>query len=58
VLLDDPHDIAGFGAAITDLLADQARARQIGNAARERVRDEFTSVRSLLDYAALVRRVL
>jgi trehalose synthase len=58
VLLDDPHDLAGFGAAITELLADEARAEQIGNAARERVRDQFVSLRSLLDYAALIRRVL
>jgi hypothetical protein len=30
----------------------------MGRRARERVREEFLSVRSLLDYLALVRRVL
>jgi trehalose synthase len=57
-LLDDPHDLPGFGAAITEFLVDEARAAQIGSAARERVRDQFISLRSLLDYAALIKRVL
>jgi trehalose synthase len=58
VLLDDPHDLAAYGAAVTDLLADPARAEQIGRSARERVRDNFTSPRSLLDYLAVIRRLL
>ena len=39
VLLDDPRDLAAFGAAVTGLLADPERAERIGDAARERVRD-------------------
>src|SRR4051794_10111229 len=58
VLLDDPRDLAAFGAAVTSLLADPARAEQMGQRARERVRDRFISIRSLLDYLALVQRVL
>jgi trehalose synthase len=58
VLLDDPHDLAGFGAAITGLLADPARAEDMGRRARERVRDNFVSVRSLLDYLGAIRKVL
>jgi trehalose synthase len=58
VLLDDPHDLAAYGAAVTALLADRERAEDMGRRAWERVRDRFLSVRSLLDYAELVRRVV
>jgi trehalose synthase len=58
LLLDDPRDLAGFGAALSSLLSDRPRAEEIGRQARERVRDRFTSVRSLLDYLAVVRKVL
>ena len=58
VLLDDPRDLAAYGAAVTDLLADPPRAGRIGERARERVRERFLSVRSLLDYLGVVRRVL
>jgi trehalose synthase len=58
VLLDDPRDLAGFGAAVTGLLDDTARAERIGARARERVREQFLNARSLTDYAGVVRRVL
>ncbi|MCW3063597.1 MAG: glycosyltransferase [Solirubrobacterales bacterium] len=58
VLLDDPRDLAAYGAAVAELLADRERAERLGRAARERVRDRFLSVRSLLDYLALVQRLL
>jgi trehalose synthase len=58
LLLDDPRDLAGFGALITELLADRERAEEIGRRARDRVRDNFVSVRSLLDYLRVIRRVL
>jgi trehalose synthase len=58
ILLDDPRDLAAYGAAVTGLLADPEAARRMGEAARERVRARFLSVRSLLDYLALVRDVL
>ena len=58
VLLDDPHDLASFGRAIAELLDDPARADRMGRAAQDRVRDRFLSVRSLLDYFSLIRRVL
>ena len=57
-LLDDPHDLAAYGAAVTDLLADPEKAGRIGERARERVRDRFLSARSLLDYLGVVRKVL
>jgi trehalose synthase len=58
ILLDDPRDLAAYGAAVAGLLTEPGRAEQIGRNARERVRDRFLSVRTLLDYVALIRRVL
>jgi trehalose synthase len=58
ILLDDPRDLAAYGAAVTGLLVDPERAETIGLQARERVRDRFVSVRSLLDYLAVIRRLL
>jgi trehalose synthase len=57
-LLDDPHDLAAYGAAVTQLLEDEAAGKRMGERARERARDHFLSVRSLLDYYALIRDVL
>jgi trehalose synthase len=58
ILLDNPHDLAAFGAAITELLVNPDEASRMGQRARERVRDRFTSVRNLLDYAALIERLV
>jgi len=58
ILLSDPRDLRAFGEAVTGLLLDPERAELLGQRARERVRDEFTSPRSLLDYLSLIRRVL
>jgi trehalose synthase len=58
VLLDDPRDLAAYGAAVTGVLADPQRAERMGQRARETVRDKFVSVRSLLDYLAVIRRIL
>jgi trehalose synthase len=55
LLLDDASDLASFGAAVSSLLDDPTRAEEMGRRARERVRDRFTSVRSLLDYLAVIR---
>jgi trehalose synthase len=58
VLLDDPGDLAGFGAAVTGLLEDPQRATRIGNAARERVRERFISPCSLIDYLGVIRKIV
>jgi trehalose synthase len=58
ILLDDPRDLEGFGNAITELLREPERAEEIGRNARDRVRDRFLSARSLLDYLAVIRRLL
>jgi trehalose synthase len=55
VLLDDPHDLEAYGAALRGLLEEPAAAERMGERARERVRDEFLSARSLLQYLELVR---
>ena len=58
VLLDDPHDLARFGAAVTSLLADPVAGRAMGQAAKERVREHFLAPRSLLAYIDLFSRLL
>jgi trehalose synthase len=55
ILLDDPHDLRAYGEAVTSLLLDPQRADELGRKARERVRDRFTSVRSLIDYLNVIR---
>jgi trehalose synthase len=58
ILLDDPRDLDAFGEAVADLLHDPRRTEEMGRRARERVRDHFLSVRSLLDYFAVIRRLV
>ena len=41
VLLDDPRDLAAFGGAVADLLLDPDRARRLGDAAQQRVREQL-----------------
>lgn len=54
ILLDDPIDLAAYGAAVRDLFQDPERARAIGQVAQERVRDEFLAARSLMQYLDLI----
>ncbi|UCF67805.1 MAG: glycosyltransferase [Acidobacteriota bacterium] len=56
-LLDDPTDLAQFGSALDTLLSDPARARRLGEAAWERVRERFLGIRHLLEYARLIERL-
>jgi trehalose synthase len=58
LLLGDPRDLQAFGDAVAALLGDPQRAKSLGENARARVRDQFTSPRSLLDYLGLIQRVL
>ena len=51
VLLDDPTDLDVFAGALADVLNDGARAEQMGDAARERVRDHSLGDRHLIPYA-------
>jgi len=58
LLVDDPADLAGFGAAIRSLLDDPAAARRIGERGRERVIAEFIGDRHLEHYGDLLAAIL
>jgi trehalose synthase len=58
VLIDDPADLAAFGAAANRLLADPELAAKLGAAGQERVREKFLGTRHLLEYVALLGRLL
>jgi trehalose synthase len=58
VLVDDPRDLAGVGAAIDGLLSDPKRATRIGRAARERVIADFLQIRRLLEYFDHIHELL
>ncbi len=58
VLLQDARDLDAYGEAVRGLLEDPERARKMGEAAKQRVRDEFLGARSLIDYLALIARLL
>jgi trehalose synthase len=47
ILLDDPLDLAAYGAAVRSLLDDSASAEAIGREAKERVRHGFLGTRTL-----------
>jgi trehalose synthase len=57
ILLEDPTDLAAFAAALRDLLEDRERAARLGRNARDRVRERFLGVRSLVQYAELIENL-
>jgi len=58
ILVDDPHDLAGFGAAVEGLVADPTHAEAIGGTARERVREHFLGTRHLIQYMRLLAELI
>jgi trehalose synthase len=54
VLIDDPRDLARFGAALTGLLADPARALELGGNAHEAVRERFLLARYLVQLVGII----
>jgi trehalose synthase len=56
VLLDDPLDLAAYGAAVCSLLDDPARADAMGREAKERVRHRFLGTRTLVQAIELYER--
>ena len=58
LLLDDPRDLAGFGALLRELLDDPAGAVTMGRRGQEAVRDHFLGARHLMQYADLLSRLL
>jgi trehalose synthase len=53
LLIDEPSDLRGFGAAIERLLRDPADAARLGQAARRRAVDEFLGDRHLAQYGEM-----
>ena len=58
LLLPDPRDLEQAGAAISGLLADRERARQIGIAAQQRVHEQFLGPHHLGRYFEVIQRAL
>ncbi|WP_409329295.1 glycosyltransferase [Trujillonella humicola] len=58
LLVDDPADLGAYGAAVTGLVGDGARAASIGGAARRRVTDQYLGTRSLVQYTDLFAPLL
>jgi trehalose synthase len=58
LLVDDPHDLEGFGRAITSLLHDKDGAAAMGAAARRRVMERFLAIGRLAEYVELIRSLV
>jgi trehalose synthase len=58
LLVEDPYDLASFGAAVDRLLHDPARATQLARNGRRRVEQQFLGDRHLRQYAELVTDLL
>ena len=50
LLIPDPKDLKAYGERVATLLENPDRAQEIGDAARERVRNDFLGPRHLLQY--------
>jgi trehalose synthase len=58
LLVEDPHDLPAFAAAVEAILADPERARRMGEEGRERVRGNYLTVHRLREYVTLVASLL
>ena len=58
VLVDDPADLESVGGAIEALLREPERAGAIGQAARQRVIEQFLGTRHLVQYMNLLEGLL
>lgn len=58
ILLDDPADLDAYGDALAALLEQPDEVTRLGSNARRHILDEFLGDRHLLQYAALVQRLL
>jgi trehalose synthase len=57
LLLDDPTDLDAFGAAVEKVIGDDDLSRELGTAARERVRDRYLGDRHLMQYVDLFEQL-
>jgi trehalose synthase len=58
LLIDDPRDLAACARAIERILADPAGAREMGEAARQRVIDNYLAVHRLREYVDLLATLI
>lgn len=58
LLLQDPMDLAGFGATLQNLLRDPSLASRLGGAAHHRVHEDFIGDKHLGAYVDLLRWLL
>ena len=58
ILLDDPSDLDAYGGALASLLKRPADMARLGNNARRHVLRNFVGDRHLLQYAALIDRLV
>jgi glycosyltransferase involved in cell wall biosynthesis len=58
ILVDDPADLEGFGAAVERLLGDREEAETLGRNGRRRATEEFLGDRHLAQYATVLARLL
>jgi trehalose synthase len=58
LLVDDPHDVAACALAIERILADPQLAREMGEAGRQRVIDNYLAVHRLREYVDLLAALI
>ena len=58
LLVDDPHDLEAFGAAVDRLLRDPVDAGRLARNGRRHIEQRFLGDRHLLQYAELVTELL
>jgi trehalose synthase len=58
VLVDDPRDLPAFARAIESVLGDRGRCSRMGEAGRERIRNNYLAVDRLREYVDLVASLL
>ena len=58
LLVDDPHDLEAFGAAVERLLRDRAEAERLARNGRRHIERNFIGDRHLLQYAELLAELV
>jgi trehalose synthase len=58
LLIDDPRDLAACAKGIERILANPAEAQKMGEAARQRVIDEYLAINRLREYVELLATLL